>query len=111
MIEASGSPAAVLQGCELARDAGRYVIVGQYTDNGEVALNPHLHINRKHLEIRGCWGSEFAHVWRSMEILSRLADRFPWTQMISRRYSLDEAGQALEDVEARRVVKAVIAPS
>ena len=110
VIEASGNPLAVPEGCELVRDAGRYVIVGQYTDHGGVDLNPHLHINKKHLEIRGCWGSDFSHVYRAMEILSRFGRRMDWSSLITRRYSLEEVGQALEDVEAQRVVKAVIVP-
>jgi 2-desacetyl-2-hydroxyethyl bacteriochlorophyllide A dehydrogenase len=111
VIEASGHPAAVPQGCEMARDGGRYVIVGQYTDNGPAEINPHLHINRKHLEIRGCWGSDLSHVWRAMEAMARFGTRFPWTDLISRRYKLEAAGEALEDVEGRRVVKAVILPN
>lgn len=110
VIEASGVPAAVPQGCLLARDGGRYILVGQYTDNGEIALNPHLAINKKHLTVQGCWGSDFSHVWRAMETLDRLGDRFPWAQLISRRYTLDETPAALADVEARRVVKAMIVP-
>ena len=111
VIEASGNPRAVPEGCELVRDAGRYVIVGQYTDNGDVALNPHRHINRKHLEVRGCWGSDFSHVWRAMEVLARFGGRIDWASLISHRYRLEDAGQALKDVEAGRVVKAVILPN
>ena len=110
VIEASGNPQAVPEGCELVRDAGRYVIVGQYTDHGDVGINPHSHINKKHLEIRGCWGSDFSHVYRAMEILARFGQRIDWSSLISRRYSLDEVGEALADVEAHRVVKAVIVP-
>ncbi|NLI00036.1 MAG: zinc-binding dehydrogenase [Chthonomonadales bacterium] len=110
VIEASGNPAAVRQGCEMARDGGRYVIVGQYTDNGDVEINPHAHINRKHLTIQGCWGSDLSHIYRGAEALARLGDRFPWVSMISRRYSLDQVNEALSDVEHRRVVKAVIVP-
>jgi threonine dehydrogenase-like Zn-dependent dehydrogenase len=110
VIEASGNPLAVPEGCELVRDAGRYVIVGQYTDNGNVELNPHLHINKKHLEIRGCWGSDFSHVYRAMEIQARFGRRIDWSSLITRRYRLEEVGQALADVEAQRVVKAVISP-
>jgi L-iditol 2-dehydrogenase len=111
VIEASGNPHAVPEGCELVRDAGRYVVVGQYTDNGDVLINPHLHINRKHLEIRGCWGSDFSHVWRAMEIMARFGARVDWSSLISQRYTLEEAGQALADVEALRIVKAVILPN
>jgi len=110
VIEASGNPLAVPEGCALTRDAGRYIIVGQYTDNGSIELNPHLHINKKHLEIRGCWGSDFSHVYRAMQIAARFGKQVPWPSLISRRYGLEEVGQALADVEAGRVVKAVVVP-
>ncbi len=109
-IEASGSAGAVPQGMQLCRDGGRYVLVGQYSDNGSVSINPHLDINKKHLDVRGCWGIEMAHLWRAMDILARHGERFPWLETITRRYGLEEAGQALRDVEARRVVKALIVP-
>ncbi len=109
-IEASGSPQAVPQGMRACRDGGRYVIVGQYSDNGDVSINPHLDINKKHLDVRGCWGIEFAHIWRAMDVLARHGAHFPWLETITRRYSLEEAGQALRDVEARTVVKALIVP-
>lgn len=108
VIEASGSPDAVPMGCEVARDGGRYVVVGQYTDHGSVEVNPHLHINKKHLTVQGCWGSDFSHFWRGMDVLSRLAERFDWMGLVSRTYAMEEAEQALRDVEARRVVKALI---
>ncbi len=111
VIEATGNPRAVPEGCELVRDAGRYVIVGQYTDHGGVELNPHLHINRKHIEIRGCWGSDFSHVWRAMEVLRRFGGQVDWTSLITRRFRLDECEQALQDVESQRVIKAVILPN
>jgi threonine dehydrogenase-like Zn-dependent dehydrogenase len=100
----------VVEGCELVRDAGRYVIVGQYTDNGDISLNPHLHINKKHLEIRGCWGSDFSHVYRALELQARFGSRTDWASLITRRYTLEQVGDALRDVEAGRVVKAVVAP-
>lgn len=109
-VEASGNPEAVPEGCALTRDSGRYVVVGQYTDNGSVLINPHLLINKKHLNIQGCWGSDFSHVYRAMQIMARFNHRVRWERLISRRYRLEEAGEALRDVEARRVVKAVIVP-
>ena len=111
VIEASGNPLAVAEGCELVRDAGRYVIVGQYTDHGSIELNPHLHINKKHLEVRGCWGSDFSHVYRAMQVAARFGDRVPWESLISKRYGLTQVGEALDDVEAGRVVKAIVVPA
>ena len=110
-IEASGNPHAVPEGCDLTRDAGRYVIVGQYTDNGEIGLNPHLHINKKHLEMLGCWGSDYSHVYRAMQTVARFESRIHWADLISRRYRLEEVEDALKDVEQGRVVKALVVPN
>jgi L-iditol 2-dehydrogenase len=87
------------------------VIVGQYTDAGEVAINPHLEINKKHLEIRGCWGSDFSHFYRMVNVLARHGDRVGWEKMISREYKLSEMNTALDDVAKGSVVKAVVKPN
>lgn len=110
-IEATGVPAAVREGMQMTRDGGRYVIVGQYTDVGDVSINPHTEINKKHLEIRGCWGSDFSHFYRMVNVLARHGDRVGWEKMISREYSLQEMNTALSDVAAGRVVKAVVRPN
>ncbi len=109
-IEATGVAAAVPEGMRLTRDAGRYVVVGQYTDAGPAEFNPHLDLNQKHLDVRGCWGSDAGHVYRALQVMARYHTRFPWKDFISGRYGLDRAQAALEDVAAQRVVKALIVP-
>lgn len=107
-IEATGVPAAVPEGMRMTRDAGRYVVVGQYTDAGDATFNPHLDLNQKHLEIRGCWGSDVGHVYRAVKVMAR--HPFPWTDLITREYPLEDAQLALEAVQAQTVVKALIVP-
>jgi L-iditol 2-dehydrogenase len=110
VIEASGQPEAVPQALDLVRDGGRVVIAGQYTDAGDVTLNPHRHINRKHVELRGCWGSDYSHLHRALELAARHGDRIPWQELAAQRYTLEEAGTALAAVEHREVLKAIIRP-
>lgn len=110
VIEAAGRPEAVAQALDLVRDGGRVVVVGQYTDNGAIPIHPHYQINRKHLEIRGCWGSDYSHFHRAVELAARFQTRIPWREMVSARYQLDRAGAALAAVEAQTVLKALIAP-
>ena len=108
VIEATGSPAAFPEGLEMLRDAGRYVMVGQYTDAGDVAINPHRHVNRRHATILGCWGYEFTHLHRSMALMARHAARFDWAALVTRAYPLERAGDALLAMERMEVVKAVV---
>ena len=95
----------------MLRDAGRYVVVGQYTDAGDVPLNPHRHVNRRHATILGCWGYEYTHLHRAVSLMARHEARFRWAGLITRAYGLGEAGQALSDMERLAVVKAVIRPA
>ena len=110
VIEAAGSPAAIEEGLELVRDGGRYVIAGHYTDVGASTVNGHRHINRKHLEIRGCWGSEPAHFVRALALLERHAARTPWRAIGSGPYGLPALNAALADAEAMRIPKAIVDP-
>jgi len=110
VIEAAGAAAAVPEGLDLARDGGRYVIAGHYTDAGDVVINAHRQINRKHLEIRGCWGSEPGHFIRALALLERYAARVPWREVGGSTYSLHQLNDALADAEAMRITKALVDP-
>jgi threonine dehydrogenase-like Zn-dependent dehydrogenase len=113
-IEATGAPVAVVQAMRFTRDAGRAVIVGQYTDHGplpaESEFNPHLDLNRKHLDLRGCWGSDFSHFYRGTQIISDLRRSTSWADMKLDTYGLSQANEALADVAAGLVLKALIKP-
>lgn len=109
-LEATGVPGAVREGMQMTRDAGRYVVVGQYTDAGKVNINPHLDINKKHLEIRGSWGSDYSHFYKAVKVLARHGARIGWERMITGEYALDEMNEALEAVARGEMVKAVVNP-
>ena len=109
-IEAAGSARAVEEGLDLVRDGGRYVIAGHYTNAGPSTINAHEQINRKHLEIRGCWGSEPTHFVRALQLLAEHASRIPWRAIGAKVYALDELNEALADAEAMRLPKALVAP-
>jgi L-iditol 2-dehydrogenase len=110
VIEASGHPDAVSEALDIVRDGGRVVVCGHYTDNGDVRIHPHWQINRKHVELRGCWGSRYEHFHRAVEIVTRFGQEKPWREMVSKTYELADAAEALRAVEKRSAVKALIAP-
>jgi len=110
-IEAAGSARAVEEALNLIRDGGRYVIAGHYTDAGPSTINVHQQINRKHLEIRGCWGSEVGHFVRALRVLEAHHAAVPWRAIGARTYALSELNQALADAEAMRLPKALVRPS
>jgi len=111
VIEAAGVPAAVTEGATLCRDGGVLVVAGHYTDGGAIPLNPHAHVNRPHLEVRGCWGSDASHFEGAIRAMARHQGRVPWSEMVTRWYPIEESGAALQAVAARTLLKAGIRPT
>jgi L-iditol 2-dehydrogenase len=110
VIEASGYPEAVSEALDIVRDGGRVVVCGHYTDSGSVEINPHVQINRKHVDLRGCWGSKYEHFHRAVEIAARFGADKPWREMVSATYRLEDANVALTAVANRSAIKALITP-
>ncbi|HEX5070572.1 MAG TPA: zinc-binding dehydrogenase, partial [Vicinamibacterales bacterium] len=110
VIEAAGSPRAFEEGVRLARNGGAYVIAGHYTNTGDSIINAHEHINRKHLEIRGCWGSEAGHFLRALRALERYGSDVPWDRIGARTFGLGDLNEALETAGALKIPKALVDP-
>jgi len=86
-------------------------VCGHYTDNGAIEMHPHWQLNRKHVELKGCWGSRYDHFHRAVSLTARFGALKPWREMVSGRFSLEKAGEALAAVEKRTAIKAVIVPN
>jgi threonine dehydrogenase-like Zn-dependent dehydrogenase len=109
-IEATGAPDAVIDAMRLTRDAGRVVVLGQYSDHGDVMFNPHLQLNRKHLEVRGVWGSDYSHFHRAVQLLRDPDRARAWKAIALQNFGLDGADGALDKVAQGTVIKALIDP-
>ena len=111
VIEAAGSARAIEEGLELVREGGVYVIAGHYTDVGPSTISAHRHINRKHLDVRGCWGSEVRHFATALDLLARHAGTVPWDRVGATRFGLADLTDALRQAESLAFTKALVAPN
>jgi threonine dehydrogenase-like Zn-dependent dehydrogenase len=109
-IEATGNPQAAVDAMRFTRDAGRVVIVGQYTNAGDVSINPHLDLNKKHLDVRGCWGADFSHFYKSVRLMTDSSRSAAWSALPLKFYGLSEVNAALKDVAAGSPSKSLINP-
>ena len=110
-LECTGSPEAVTEAMRYTRDAGRVVVVGQYTDHGDTSFNPHWDLNRKHLDVRGCWGSDYSHFHRAVEMVRTPRAAALWSGLKLERYTLSQVNEALAQVASGRTVKALVVPT
>ncbi|MHA1906917.1 MAG: zinc-binding dehydrogenase [Candidatus Thorarchaeota archaeon] len=110
VYEATGNAAAVPEGIELVREGGTYTICGQYTDSGTIEVNPH-YMNKKHLDIRTVWGTKTCNVYEAVMTIAENVDKFPFRELVTHHFSLDEAQKALEVQGSQESLKAVIHPN
>ncbi len=66
--------------------------------------------DQKHLDVRGCWGSDYSHFHRGVDILRMPAAADLWSGIKLDSYRLSQANEALAEVEAGRAIKALILP-
>ncbi len=109
VLECVGLPGAVVEGVELCRDGGKYLVLGHYCDAGPVSFNPHV-ITRKQLQVFGSWSSEPRHLKQAIEFLRANPERFPFAAMVSHRFPLERANEALAMTANWQSAKSVLVP-
>jgi len=109
VVECVGRPSAVPEGWELCRDGGKYLVLGQYANAGEVLMNPHV-ITRKQLQVIGSWGFEPRHVDAALKLLETPHWQIRFAHEVTDRYSLLQANDALEKARLGNGGKTVITP-
>lgn len=110
VLECVGHPSAVVEGMEMCRDGGKYLVLGHYCDAGPISFNPHV-ITRKQLQVFGSWSSEPRHMAAAIQFLAVNSDRFPFASMVTHRFSLEQANEALQTTASWQAAKSVIVPS
>lgn len=106
VVECTGVPAAVGQSLRLARRGGSCLIVGQYTDGGDAAVNPHQIVYRQ-LDVTGSWAFTGAHLAEYVALLPALTGRFDLPSLVT-TFPLTDAEAAMAAVSAGSVMKAVL---
>jgi threonine dehydrogenase-like Zn-dependent dehydrogenase len=109
VVECVGRPSAVPEGWELVRDGGKYLVLGQYANAGEVLMNPHT-ITRKQLQVIGSWGFEPRHVDAALRLLENPHWQSRFASEVTDRFSLRQANDALEKARLGNGGKTVITP-
>jgi threonine dehydrogenase-like Zn-dependent dehydrogenase len=109
VLECAGLPAAVVEGMEMCRDGGKYLVLGHYCDAGPVAFNPHV-ITRKQLQVFGSWSSEPRHLKAAIEFLRATQKQFPFASMVTHRFALEQADEALATTAGWLSAKSVLVP-
>jgi threonine dehydrogenase-like Zn-dependent dehydrogenase len=108
VIEAAGDPSAVHEGLPLLRPGGAYLSIGFSQPPGSCAVDFFREIVRKNVKIQGVWVSGTRHTFQALSLIEK--ERNLFGKMITHRFSLIEANEALAAMESHEALKAVLIP-
>ncbi|PYB78863.1 alcohol dehydrogenase [Pseudomonas sp. LB-090624] len=106
VMEFTGVPAAFVEGMALARKGGRYLVVGQLGE-AETSMAPSM-IVKKNLQLIGSFSGDARSYSLALQFLEKHQNNFPFHEMITGRYSLDQVNIALTRMKNFEEIKPVI---
>ncbi len=110
VIECAGVPQAVPEGLDMLRLGGLLVEAGNFSDLGEVAINPHRHLCAKSARILGVGGEEPGAYGPSMRQMVRYMRHYPLREFVTHHFALRDVDAAVKKSTAPDSMKVVIEP-
>lgn len=109
VVEAVGRPAAFEQALRIPHNGGTVVEVGHYFSSGKASVDPSELIHRQ-LDVYGSLAYPPGQFERSIQLLKRTGDRFPYEDLYNHRVGIDEVVDAFETQAAGEAYRATIDP-
>ena len=106
-IECSGAPAAVLQGIDILRNRGVYLIPGQYSASGSISLHPQM-ITFKALQIFGSSQYSMCDVRAYVEFLREHPELQEIMKGLATKFKVSEINEAIAYAKQGKNVKSVL---
>lgn len=110
VLEAAGALSAFAEGSDLTGVNGTYVVVGLWGPVGPTQVHPG-DISWRNKFIGGATFPKTKHYYRAVQLSARLQDRFPIAELLTHRFRVEDAEQALHTVESGEAIKTVIDPA
>lgn len=106
VIECSGVPSVFAEGVEYLANPSKYLVIGQ-TSETKVPVAPNAYMEHNCILI-GSHSGDIRHYIKCLKFIEANKDKYPFGEIISKKYKLSEANQALEDMRAGKALKAAL---
>jgi len=111
VVDCSGVPDTFPECLRLARVGGIVVEAGAFVDLGPVEVNPSADFCTRNVCVLGVGGETATSYAPVLELLARSLDVLPLGRIVTHRFGLERAGDALEVSQTDAAVKVVIDPA
>ncbi len=111
VLHMANTPRSFIEGIEMLKRGGMMLEMGNFADTGEVSLNVHRHICSKNIRLLGLTNHPSTGYGPALRLLERYADRYPFDEMVTHRFGLDQAELAMRTSMSTESMKVAIAPA
>jgi len=95
VVECTGFPSAVPEGIDMVRVGGTYVLIGCWADRGLIGIDPSKIVTRE-LHIVGQRYAAPQQYSRDLKFLVKYAKEYPFQKLVTNKFQLEEAKDALQ---------------
>ncbi len=110
VVDCTGVPGPFAEALQMVRPGGVVVEAGAFVDLGPVPVNPNL-ICAKNVAVIGVGGETATAYAPTMRLLAASLDRFPLGEVVTHRFALERAREALEVSQTDAAMKVVLDPA
>ncbi len=110
VVEAAGALNAFPEGVNLVGNHGRYIVLGLWGVIGEVGISPR-NLTLKNTHLHGVTFPKPKHYYQAVQLAAAMQDKFPLSDLVTHRFSISSAAEALAKTKEGSVIKAVIDPA
>jgi threonine dehydrogenase-like Zn-dependent dehydrogenase len=110
VVEAAGALPAFPEGVDITGPHGRYVILGLWGAIGTQPISPR-DMTTKNITVAGASFPKPKNYYHAMHLAAHLQERVPLASLITHRFPIEKAADALAAVQNGTAIKAVIDPA
>lgn len=109
VIEVCGVPDVIVQGLQMLRVGGRYVLGGLVNPNANVTIDANVLV-RRWITMRGIHNYHPRHLIQALDFVMANRKRFPFKEIVDSKFTLKDLDIAFKKASERTVLRAAIVP-
>ncbi len=109
VIEVCGVPDVIVQGLQMLRVGGRYVLGGLVNPNANVTIDANVLV-RRWITMRGIHNYHPRHLIQALDFVMANRKRFPFKEIVDSKFALKDLDTAFKKASERSVLRAAIVP-
>ena len=111
VLHMANRPASFIEGIEMLKRGGMMLEMGVFADTGDVSINVHRHVCSKNIRLIGLTNHPSTGYGPGLTLLERYADRYPFDEMVSHEFGLDEVDLAMRTSMSTESLKVAMVPA